>query len=89
MSNREYSNKELKLTAAVYTKLKGVLEHVRSTGRLPEEIYNGGAHICSRLIIEKRGTNITLTPDEKMVLDAIVRERRLPGGSVILFKETE
>ena len=89
MSNHEYSNKELKLTAAVYAQLKGVLEHVRTTGRLPEEIYNGGTHICSRLIIEKRGINITLTPDEKMILDAIVREKRLPGGGVILINETE
>ena len=89
MSDHEYSNKELKLTAAIYASRNGVLEHLRTTGRLPEKINTGGACIGMRLLIEKRGTNITLTPDEKMIFDAIVCERRLPGGGVILINETE
>ena len=80
MSDHEYSYKEIKLTAAVYAQINGVLEHLKTTGRLPEEINNGGAHIGSHLIIRKRGTDITLTPDEKMICDAIMLERRLPGG---------
>jgi hypothetical protein len=77
--------RELKLTAALYAQIGNVLEHVRTTGRLPDKINNGGAHIGMRLLIERRGTDITLTPDEQLVFDAIVRERRLPGGKVVLL----
>jgi hypothetical protein len=77
--------RELKLTAALYTQIGNVLDHVRTTGRLPDKINNGGAHIGMRLLIERRGTDITLTPDEQLVFDAIVRERRLPGGKVVLL----
>ena len=89
MSDHEYSYKEIKLTAAIYASRNGVLEHLRTTGRLPEEISNGGSHIGARLIIEQRGTDITLTPDEIIVFNAIICERRLPGGSVILVNETD
>lgn len=51
--------RELKLTAALYTQIRGVLNHVRTTGKLPQEINNGGAYIGMRLLIERRGTDIT------------------------------
>ena len=76
--------RELKLTAALYAQIRGVLEHIRATGRLPKKINAGGAHIGMRLLIERRSTDITLTPDEQLVYDAIIRGKRLPGGSVIL-----
>ena len=82
----ELSEKELKLTAALYTEMKGVLAHVKKTGKLPKTIYNGGAQIGMRLLIEERGRDITLTEDEQLVYDAILREGRLPGGSVRLVE---
>jgi hypothetical protein len=75
---------ELKLTAALYAKRKGVVELIRSTGKLPEKINTGGFHIGMNILIRKRGTDITLTDDEQLVLDAILREKRLPGGKVVL-----
>ncbi len=80
----ELTEQELKLTAALYAGRRSVVEHVRSTGRLPEEIPMGGAHIGMRLLIERRGRDIILTEDEQLVYDAILREGRLPGGSVHL-----
>jgi len=77
--------RELKLTAALYAKRKGVLEHVRNTGKLPEQINTGGFNIGMNILIRKRGTDITLTDDEQLVLDAILREKRLPGGRVVLI----
>lgn len=81
---RGCSTRELKLTAAVYAGRRGVVDHVRATGRLPPEIHQGGAHIAARVLVEARGTDITLTPDEQLVYEAILREGRLPGGAVRL-----
>lgn len=87
MAKQELSEKELKLTAAVYATNKRVVDNVRKTGKLPETIPNGGFHIAANVIIRKRGEDITLTEDEQLVFDAILREGRLPGGSVILVSE--
>jgi hypothetical protein len=84
-----HSLQEVKLTAALYASRKGVLEHVRATGRLPEVIQTGGFDIGMRLLIRNRGTDITLSEDEQLVFEAILRERRLPGGGVILVPRQE
>ena len=81
MSDRSPSEKELKLTAALYATRPGVLEHLQGSGRLPETIPTGGAPIGTRLLVEERGTNITLTPNEQLVYDAILRQGRLPGAA--------
>lgn len=75
---------ELKLTAAVYTRM-GAAKHVKETGMLPNSIGGLWNVIPMRLIIEERGDDPTLTPDELLVYDAIIRERRLPGGAVHLL----
>ena len=89
MEKTELSVRELKLTAALYAQITGVLAHIKKTGKLPKVINNGGAHIGMRLLIEKRGTDITLDADEQLVYDAILREGRLPGGSVRLVDEVD
>lgn len=86
MSSWPHSERELKLTAALYASRPRILEHVRATGSLPREFTLGGGHIGARLLIEARGTDITLTPDEQLVYEAIVRDGRLPGGSVRLVR---
>jgi hypothetical protein len=87
MSDRnELRERELKLTAAVYA-AHGAADHVKKTGRLPDRIGGPWSVIPMRLIIEERGTDLTLTPDEQLVYDAIVREGRLPGGAVRLVDE--
>jgi len=85
MNDTVPNERELKLTAALYAGRQFVMDHLRETGRLPEKIPTGGAHIGMRLLIERRGTDITLTDDERLVFDSLLRERRLPGGSVILL----
>ena len=79
-----FNRKELKLTAAIYASRPGVVKHVQKTGKLPKRINTGGAQIQILVIIERRGTNLRLTSDEKLVYEAILRERRLPGGGAIL-----
>ena len=87
MSDRKPSERELKLTAAVYTRM-GAGEHLRKTGHLPEKIGGPWNVIPMRIVIQERGTDLTLTPDEQLVYDAILRENRLPGGSVMLINES-
>ena len=79
----DLTEQELKLTAIVYSSL-GVVPHLRKTGKLPDTIGGPWATIPMRLTIKERGTNPTLTPDEQLVYEAILRERRLPGGCVRL-----
>jgi len=90
MAPEQRSNKEIKLTAAVYATQKDWLQHVKDTGRLPEDPkprpWLGGV---ANVIIRRRGRDITLSPDEQRVYDAILKERRLPGGGVILVPETD
>lgn len=83
--SKRISERELRLTAAVYAKHLGVAEHVRRTGRLPETIGGPWDVIVMNVVIKERGTDFELTPDEQMICDAIVREGRLPGGSVVLI----
>ncbi|MDI9548852.1 MAG: hypothetical protein QM346_14775 [Chloroflexota bacterium] len=85
MAPKEYSDAEIKLTAALYAKRSGVVDHIRTTGRLPDEIPSGGMGIAMQKLINRRGRDITLTPDEQLVYDAILREKRLPGGGVRLI----
>ena len=81
---KEINDRELRLTAAVYTRLRGVLTHVKEFGTLPQQINASYAYIPMRLIIEERGTDITLTPNEQLVYDALIKGGRLTGGSVHL-----
>ncbi len=87
MSNeRPYSNRELKITAAMYAG-RGVAAYVRKHGKLPKDIPMGGASIQLHHLFEERGTDFDLTPDEQLIYDAILREGKLPGGGVRLVKE--
>ena len=83
----DYPNQDdLKIAAALYASRPGVLNHLRSTGRLPKEIPMGGVSIGLSLLIRARGTDINLEPHEELVYRALVRENRLPGGYAILLK---
>lgn len=86
---KPYSNKEIKLTAAVYAKVTSILKHVKETGKLPQEINMPWLYIPMNLIIRERGTDITLDEDEKLIYDAIMRERRLPAGGVRLVEDED
>lgn len=67
MEKHEYSKQELKLTAILYAKKPGVVEHIRATGKLPEEIDTGGFATGLRVTIQRRGTDPVLTEDEELV----------------------
>lgn len=83
------SDRELRITAAMYAARPGVAQHLKETGKLPARINMGGGHIQSRVLIRNRGLDIELRPDEKLVYEAILRERRLPGGHVLVLPHPE
>jgi len=88
--SKTISNRELKLTAALYMHIPGLLAHVKATGRLPEEIKPcPWLYMPLNHIIMRRGTDITLDSDEQLIYDAIVKEKRLPGGSACLVEPQE
>ena len=80
---RGLADRELKLTAALYAR-HGAARHLREIGKLPDVVGGPWSVIPMRLIIEERGLDFELTPDEQLVYDAIIRERCLPGGTVLL-----
>jgi hypothetical protein len=82
----EMSERERKLTAAMYSQLPGVVEHVRRTGRLPPKMASaGGIEIGLRLLVERRGIDLELSEDERMVLDAIALSGEVPVGCAALL----
>jgi hypothetical protein len=82
VSGHVFSHPELKITAILYANNPNVVLYLKATGKLPEEIPNGGFPIGMRVIIERRGMDPELREDEQLVYEAILRERRLPGGGV-------
>ena len=87
MATPKKTERELKLTAALYATRSWIVSHVKQTGKLPGKINLPGANIGMNILLRKRGTDIELTPDEQLVFDAIVAERRLPAGHIILVDD--
>jgi hypothetical protein len=84
MNKHVYSLPELKLTAILYAHNPQVVAYLKRTGKLPEEIQDAGFATGLRITIETRGRDPELREDERLVYEAILRERRLPGGGVRL-----
>lgn len=84
MSEHEYNIREIKITAMVYATRQGIVDHVRATGHLPEVIPLGGFPTAMNVLIHQRGSDPVLNEKEKLVYDAILRDRNLSGGGAIL-----
>lgn len=85
MEKQVYSEQELKFTAVLYATRKDVVEHLQSTGKLPKTFYPGGLHIAANVIERTRGRDPILDEVEQLIYEAILREKRLPGGGVLLY----
>jgi len=83
----KYTNREIKLSAAVYTTSRDLVEHVIEHGTLPKVIPLNGFPIAMKKIIEWRGIDLELTDKVKLVYDAILASGRLPGGVVNLVED--
>jgi hypothetical protein len=74
------SERELKLTAALYARL-GAHRHMRR-GRLPQLVDDGCHWVPVQEIVRERGVDLSLTRDEQVIYDAFCRAGRVNGGSV-------
>jgi hypothetical protein len=82
-TNRTMSDREQKLTAAMYAQIPDLVAHVRRTGRLPAMSPGGGMHIGLRLLVERRGIDLEPSEDERAVLDVIARTGDVPAGCAV------
>ena len=87
MKEMKYTNRELKLSAAVYATSRKLVDYVVEHGTIPAEIPLNGFPIAMKKIIEWRGIDLELTEKEKLVYDAILASGRLPGGAVNLVED--
>lgn len=88
MKLHKYTEQELRFTAVAYASRPSIVVCVRSNGRLPSKIELDGFPIVPKFIARRRGLDPVLSKDEQLVFDAILREKRLPAGGVILFPDT-
>jgi len=79
------SERELKLTAALYTRL-GAHRRMRR-GRLPRLVDDGCHWVPVQEILRERGVDLSLTPDEQLVYDAMRRAGRVHGGAVRVMEQ--
>jgi hypothetical protein len=84
-TRRTLSDRERRLTAAIYAQIPGVLEHVRKVGHLPRTMPGGGRDIGLRVLVQRRGIDIELSEAEQIVFDAIGAEGDVPGGCAMLI----
>lgn len=85
MIRHKYTEPELKFTAVIYATRKEIVDHIRSTGKLPKTIPLGGFPTAMNILARKRGPFPDLTESEQLVFDAILREKRLPAGGTIFI----
>ena len=84
-TRRTLSDRERRLTAAIYAQIPGVLEHVRREGRLPRTMAGGGREIGLRVLVQQRGIDIELSEEEQLVFNAIGADGDVPGGCAVLI----
>jgi hypothetical protein len=79
------SDRERKLTSAVYAQIPRVLEHVRREGRLPRDVPGGGKEIGLRVVVHERGLDLHLTEAEREIYGALGTGDDAPGGRAVLL----
>ncbi len=82
---RAMSDRERRLTAAIYAQLPAVLEHVRREGRLPRHVPGGGREIGLRLLVQRRGLDLDLSEPEREVFEAIARDGVAPPERAVIL----
>ena len=79
---------ELKFTASVYANTPAILDHIKVSGTLPDRWTYQQKLASARSLLAERGQKPVLNPDENLVLDTILHERRLPAGAIIPERES-
>ena len=88
MKIHKYTERELKLTAILYATRQDVVDYLVKHGKLPSNIPLGGFPTAMNVIFRRRGLSSALSEKEWLVFEAINKEKRLPGGGVILVEDS-
>jgi hypothetical protein len=80
---RAMSDRERKLTAAVFAQLPDVVDHVRSERRLPPYVRGGGREAMLRSVIDRRGFDLELSALERDVYAVLGAE--VPAERAVIF----
>jgi hypothetical protein len=88
MSTHKYTERELKFTAVIYASRSEIVEYIRKNGKLPARVPLGGFPTAMNLFAVKWGTQVELSEEARLVYDAILKDRHLPAGGVILFPDS-
>lgn len=71
----ETSNSNLRLTAILYATRPDIVDHVRRFGTLPNKVEIPGAPTAINVLARTRGPSYELRPEERLVHDALLRDR--------------
>ena len=85
MKTHPYTEQEIKCTAVIYATRAEIVEHIQTTGKLPENVAVGGFPTAMNYLLRTKGVNLLLSEKEELVFNAIINEKRLPAGGVVLF----
>ena len=85
MKTHKYTEQELRFTAILYATRDDIIEYTRSNGKLPAKIPLGGFPTAMNILIKRRGIDAILSENEQLIFDALINEKRLPAGGVILI----
>ena len=88
MVAHKYTEQEIRFTAVIYASREPIVEFVRAKGKLPARIPLDGFPIAPKFIAQRRGLDPVLSEKETLVYEAILREKRLPAGGVILLPDS-
>jgi len=89
MKTHKYTEQELKMTAVIYATREEIVDHIHSSGKLPSRTPLGGFSTAMKFLLRSRRIEGSLSEKEQLVYDAILREKRLPAGGVILFQDSQ
>jgi hypothetical protein len=87
MNTHKYTEQELKLTAVVYATRPAILSEVQASGKLPKKVSVAGFPTALNHLVRSRGIEPQLSSSEEVVFRALLAEKRLPAGGVIIVPE--
>ncbi len=85
MEKHRFTEQELDFTAVLNSTRGKVVNCLREKGALPKKLVPGGFPTTVKYIGRRRGLDPVLNEVEQQVYETIVREKRLPGGGVIIL----
>jgi hypothetical protein len=82
---RAMSERERKLTAAVFAQLPDVVDHVRRKRCVPSHVRGGGRETMLRAVIDRRDFDLELSALEREVYAVLGAAAEVPAERAVIF----